>query len=55
LVILSIQSGLVAGGVSLACLIFARSARPVTRFRLIDFLPETSHKRASRGKEVNSE
>jgi RNA polymerase sigma-70 factor, ECF subfamily len=50
--ILSIQSGLVAGGVSLACLIFARSTRPVTRLRVIEFLSEIGHKRASRGKEL---
>ena len=37
----------------LACLIFARSVRPVTRLRGIDFLFETGHKQASRGKEVS--
>jgi RNA polymerase sigma-70 factor (ECF subfamily) len=43
---------LVAGGVSLACLIFARSTRPVTRLRVIEFLFEIGHKRASGGKEL---
>jgi hypothetical protein len=46
---------LVAGGVSLAYLIFARSTRPVTRLQMIDFCEESGHKRASRGKGVNSE
>src|SRR5262249_16295913 len=54
-VILSIQSGSFAGGVSLACLIFARSTRAVTRLRLIDFLHEIGYKRASRGKELDRE
>jgi NAD(P)-dependent dehydrogenase (short-subunit alcohol dehydrogenase family) len=36
-------------------LIFAHSAQPVTRLQIIDFLRETGHKRASRGKEFNSE
>jgi hypothetical protein len=49
------DSGLVAGGVSLACLIFARGTLRVTRLQLIDFLPEIGHKRDSRGKELNSE
>jgi RNA polymerase sigma-70 factor, ECF subfamily len=46
---------LVAGGFSLACLVFARSTRPVTQLRMIDFWYETGHKHASRGKEFNSE
>src|SRR5437879_6342390 len=54
-VILSIQSALVSGGVLLACLIFARGTRRVTRLRVIDFFPETGHKRTSRSKELNSE
>jgi RNA polymerase sigma-70 factor (ECF subfamily) len=38
------------GGVSLAYLIFARSARPVTRLRKIDLCQEIGHKCGSRGK-----
>src|SRR5260370_31013471 len=45
----------VVGGVSLACLIFARGTRPVTRLGIIDFRQETGHKSASRGKEFKSE
>jgi len=41
----------VAGGISLAYLIFARGARPVTRLRMIDFWQESGHKSASSGKE----
>jgi hypothetical protein len=39
------------GGVLLACLIFARGARFVTRSQMIDFPQESGHKDASRGKE----
>src|SRR6202140_356366 len=45
----------VAGGISLAYLIFARGTRSVTRLRMIDFWQESGHKRASRSKEFNSE
>jgi RNA polymerase sigma-70 factor (ECF subfamily) len=45
---------LVAGGVSLACLIFARSTRPVTRLRTIDFYrkPVTNEPRAAKSSVV---
>jgi uncharacterized protein YukE len=41
-----------AGGFSLAYLIFARGTRLVTRLRMIDFSQETGHKRASRAKSL---